>query len=322
MSKYEEFITNLKEEVNNIEVIDRKKQIKYKYLNKEKKSYKGFFKLGLSALTFLIILIVSIVSLSTPTIPVKPIISSNVDESYAFELMAAANHLYTSDTSKLSLMKLSNKNIEDVSKDIHSHFLTMRQLLVKSKVDFKVTTSEIVGYEYQMEINPIVNEGLSLKYTLYFNKTLKEHDDDEEVYDLDGVMIINNNEYRIIGTTEIEDDEVETEIKVILSNNSYFLIEQEKEEDEYEYVYMEYLDNKLISKYELSYEIDHNEIEVVIEIESIDIKGKIKAKQKNNQMTLKVDLDSYKGEVKVTEDSNNIIYYFKDEKKEIKFKIF
>lgn len=327
MSKYEEFIANLKEEVNNIEVIDRKQQIKYKYVHQEKKSFKGFFKLGLSALTFLILIIVGVVSVSSPSInnPDKPIIASTVDESYAFELMAAANHIYTSginNISNLSLRKLSTQNVNEVSKDIHYHFLTIRQMLTKSKVDYTIAPSSKPGYAYQMEIKPILNSNISLQYTLYFNKTLKEHDDEEEVYDLEGIMIINNIQYQIIGKTEIESDEIETEIKVIMTNDKYFVIQQEKEEDEYEYVYMEFVNNKLVSKYQLSYEIDGTEIEVVIEIENKDTNGTIKAKQKKDKITLKVDLDNYKGNIKVSEQDQYIIYYFINEQIEKKFKIF
>lgn len=328
MSKYEEFITNLKEEVNDIEVIDRKNQIKNRYLNQSKKSNLKIFKYLFGTLTFAIILIVCIISIvktDTPIVkPEKPIIASNVDESYAFELMAAANQIYLEDMENVSLMsfmKLKTSDITLASENIHTHYLTMRQLLNKSKVDFEIKVSDKEGYDYQMIINPYLNDGLSLQYTLYFNKTLKEIDDEEEVYDLQGIVIINNITYQIIGETEIEEDEIETKIKVILDNNHYFIIEQEKEEDEYEYVYTEYLNNKKITQYELSYEIEDKEVEVVIEIDSLDTKGKIKAKQNNNKLELQVEFDYYKGKVIVNDDGINVEYFFKDENKAIKYEI-
>lgn len=330
MSKYEKFISDLKEEVNNMEVVDQKTQIKNRYLNQSKKPNLKIFKLLFTSMTFAIVLIVCILAISrnhtSPVIkPEKPVIASSIDESYAFELMAASNVLYSSDLdnlSTLSFMRLKTSNITLASENLHTHYLTMRQLLYNSKVDFEIKVSDKAGYDYKMIINPYLNEGLSLQYTLYFNKTLKEIDDDEEVYDITGIVILDSVEYQVIGTTEIEEDELETTIKVLLENNHYFVIEQEKEEDEYEYVYKEYLNNKLVTEYEISYEIEDNEIELVIEINSQETKGKIKAKKKNDKLTLKVEFDYYKGTVEVSEDKEVIEYYFKDENQTIKYEIF
>ena len=48
----------------------------------------------------------------------------------------------------------------------------------------------------------------------------------------------------------------------------------------------------------------------------------LKAKQKKDKITLKVDLDNYKGNIKVSEQDQYIIYYFINEQIEKKFKIF
>ena len=138
-----------------------------------------------------------------------------------------------------------------------------------------------------------------------------------EIYNLDGIIVIDNVEYQIKGETEIENDETSTKIKVITGKSSYFIIEQEAEENEKEFVYKKYQNNKIIKEYALSHEIEDGEVEVKIEIMENGKEEEIKAKLENGKITLKVELENYEGVVKVTVINDEINYYFVNEKTNI-----
>ena len=160
-----------------------------------------------------------------------------------------------------------------------------------------------------------------LIYTIYFNKSFIEKDDDEEIYNLNGIIIINNINYEIIGETVVEEDEVETKIKVLINETEYFIIEQEKEDDEEEFVYKTYVNNKLTKEVVISYEIENKDIEIKLELNTSSRNEEIKAKYKNNELILKVEFNDYEGKIKVIDSIDSISYYFINEKVTINKKI-
>ena len=137
MSKYEEFITNLKEEVNNIEVIDRKQQIKYKYVHQEKKSFKGFFKLGLSALTFLILIIVGVVSVSSPSIN-NPDNNNSIGGNNGVDFIKSAN------------MALGDLNIPLAINAPFGHLYPSLPFVVGAKANLTIKDN-VAGINYEEE---------------------------------------------------------------------------------------------------------------------------------------------------------------------------
>lgn len=59
-------------------------------------------------------------------------------------------------------------------------------------------------------------------------------DDDEEVM-LEGIVLYEGNEYRLIGFQEVEEDEIETKFFIALDEQNWIKIKQEVEEDEQKY---------------------------------------------------------------------------------------
>ncbi len=326
MIKYDEFVSKLKKETNETEIVDLTKEIKMRYRSHETK--KPHFKrlsytfMGAFVLLLIICISVFVVKGKDTTKPLTPsyYVPQTVNETYAFELLAAANFLFSSDTTTtqpLSFLAVSKENLNEISNKINKHYLTIQNLLNGEKINYFVTKSTKEGYTDQMTINSLYSDSFDLQYTIYFNKTLVEIDGDEEIYNLDGIIVIDNEEYQIKGETEIEDDETSTKIKVITSQNSYFIIEQEVEEDEKEFVYKKYQNNKIIKEYALSHEIENDEVEVKIEIMENGKEEEIKAKLENGKITLKVEFENYEGMVEVTVIKDEINYYFVNEKTNI-----
>ncbi len=121
---------------------------------------------------------------------------------------------------------------------------------MERRLIIQLPLQQIPDYTYQMMINSIFNDSFDLQYTIYYNKILIGKDDEEEIYNIDGIIIINNKEYPVIGKTEIDDDETSTMVKIIIDSDSstYFIIEQEKEEDENEFVYRRYINNEIVKR--------------------------------------------------------------------------
>lgn len=328
MDKFDKFINDLNKEVDNLEIVDVRDKVKNNYnpsIMKKKTSF-AFTPKRLALASFcLVIFIVCLIIIKpsdNPIVePIKPIIASSVDDAYAFEMMAAANYLYTDSNTSVQRRRQKNSELNSICDKINEHYLTINQLLRKEKVVYEITTSDNSLYENKMVINSFFNNDFDLYYTIYFNKEFIGKDDDEEIYNLKGIIIINDINYEIIGETVSESDEIETKIKVIISNTEYLIIEQEKENDEEEFVYKTFVNNKIVKEFVISYEVEHNEIEIKLELNTLSSNEEVKAKFKNNEVILEVEFANYDGEIKVTDNEDSISYYFIDEKVTINKKI-
>ena len=110
------------------------------------------------------------------------------------------------------------------------------------------------------------------------------HEDNEELFNIEGIITIDNKTYQVFGEIESEEDEIETKIKVVTGENEYFVIEQEKEVDEEEFVYTSYINNKKQNEYSISYEVEDNEIEIKIEMLTNGKVEKLVSKIENNEI--------------------------------------
>lgn len=326
MSKYDQFIENLNQEVDNMEVTNVSTYVKVKH-QEAKKPKSSIFKPKLIPLTMFSVIIVLVfiltivlfndrTTLPTPD-PIKvPTIATTVDDAYAFEIMAAGNLIYTNTTStsrnaRRKMQAQSNINFNDVTTKINEHYLTIKQMLTKEKLRYEIVELDNELYDNKMIIHPFFNSDFDLQYTICFNKTKVEtKDDDEELFNLDGIITIDGKTYEISGEIETEDDEIETKIKVVTGENEYFIIEQEKEEDEEEFVYTSYVNGKKQNEYAISYEVEDNEIEIKIEMRVNGKTEKLTAKIENDKIILKVNFTSYQGKVEVIDDVTSIKYHF------------
>ncbi len=323
MSKYDDFLNNLKQETESIQVPDLKREIKLKYQPKPKKQRISPMFWKFSYAFCALVLIIGIVSLrlnknetTKPTDNYTPNVPTTVNDTYAFEIMTATNIIFTTNESTmLNLDKDYQADLNSIAKKLHRQYVSIHQFIYNDKSSYEVIPSTKEGYTDEMIIK-IQYSNFDLQCSLYFNKTLKEIDDEEEVYDLDGIMIISGKTYQVVGETEIENDELETKIKVMLDENNYFIIEQEQEADEQEFIYTAYQNGKKVKENSLSVEKEDDETKIVIE-EKGDINEKVTIKIENNQIEADVDYQDYSGKVIITDVNNVVNYYFVDEKETV-----
>lgn len=226
-------------------------------------------------------------------------------------------HKYKEKTNVVAFIVTIARNLA-----INEHYLTIKQMLSKEKVKYEILQNDDGTYENKMIIQAFFNSELDLQYTIYFNKTkVLKHEDNEELFNIEGIIIIDNKTYQVFGEIESEEDEIETKIKVVTGENEYFVIEQEKEVDEEEFVYTSYINNKKQNEYSISYEVEDNEIEIKIEMLTNGKVEKLVSKIENNEIILKVNFTTYQGKVEVIDDVSSIKYYFIEENTTIEKKL-
>ncbi len=211
-------------------------------------------------------------------------------------------------------------------------------------------------YEVKMVITGKDFNGETVQYTMYYTETsvmqeadLDDDDDDddddknegevEKIFKLEGVMVIDGNDYHLEGerSEETEKDESESELKIrayadINDKTSYIQMEQEFSvedgEEETEYVYSIYSAGKLVEQTAVEFETENRggevETEYELEFRSGSAKGKysVEREVKNNVAEIKVkyNIDGKTGEFRIKEitdasGAKQYEYTFKDNDK-------
>ena len=145
-------------------------------------------------------------------------------------------------------------------------------------------TSDRAEYTEKTVVSYQDMEGNRLQYMMYYNQIQIPGDDDdddddwgdwdeeetEENYAIEGIMVIEGQEYAIHGEREIETErdemEAETKFRVTLGENRYMLVEQELEsernESEQSYSYSVIENNRVVERSTFSYETEDGETEL------------------------------------------------------------
>ena len=186
-------------------------------------------------------------------------------------------------------------------------YIELIEQLLGSNHGLSVTTetSDLEAYETKMTFQTsTLNEG-SASYTIYYNMTLKDEEDDESEYVLDGIMLLNDVEYTVSGKREVEDDEEKIEFIAKLDEFNYVESEYKVEEDENKFdiqvvsngilvshtnikieeddetkIELEFIDGLNSGTYEFKYELEDGEnilkIEYETMIDGVESRGQIK----------------------------------------------
>lgn len=319
--KKSDMISRIKDESNNIEIPDLTSKIlskapTEKIVLKEKKYKLSLIKkltLSFSSLAVLIILVIMLIKPGkSPDNPINNDLSK-YKKTYAIQavtLLNFADDIIESNTGILKLNGNPNKdtNYEDIADEINKYLFNAEQMFNQDKLVYEIEQLENKDYEFKMEIEiPLLN--LEKKYTLYYNEYLinNQKKNEKKNYDevsskIQGIIVYDNDSYKIEGFKEVEEDEQEVELKMDLGDNEYLVVKQEieteKDEIENEYEYEYYKNDKKINSLTISYEIEDDE--KTIEIESKDQSNKSKSKfkfcYKNNYIDAKVSMKGFKGE--------------------------
>lgn len=149
-----------------------------------------------------------------------------------------------------------------------------------------ITGTAIAGYgdyAYGMTVSYSDLLGASVSYVMYYNKIFRstrvDGDEREENYSIEGVLIVENISYPVMGnyTSESEEDEEESTLffRAYMADDTYIEVTRESEsetgdgqsESETEYVYTVYRDGRVVERTVVEYESEDGELELLVTIE-------------------------------------------------------
>lgn len=169
--------------------------------------------------------------------------------------------------------------------ELDGYMALIESLLSDGGFGVREGASEREGYEYTMVVTWRDLAGEKLEYTMHYNRLFTKTDRDdrddrddwdeiwedeyEEEYALEGVLVVDGQDYPVRGTRSVEEEgnesESETELRVDLGGRT-MLVEQESEsegrEQEQEYVYSVYEGRRLVERSAFSYEQEEGETEI------------------------------------------------------------
>lgn len=163
----------------------------------------------------------------------------------------------------------NNQNYKEYIKDFNKYFSSIDCFLGNSFISTTAVSNDNVNYsQYSYKLNVATTDLLNNKndFVLYYNESQSIETDDikESNFILDGIMVYNGQEHRLLGersaSSGSQEMEEELRIRAFLNDtpNSYVEMEQEisneQGEREIEYVYRVYSDNQLIEETAIEFE--------------------------------------------------------------------
>lgn len=279
----------------------------------------------------------------------QKISTQDIREMYALSAISSINYLENQATQQLLNNAITTRP-EEITQEAVNEIktgLTIFDSIIKGeKLETEIeknnsSQEEYKDYNFKMTIN-LVN--ITDTYIMYFNeietKTNKKIEDEDEEIEvsskLEGVMVINDARYELIGkkTIEQDNDEKETEIEFITKKDesNYIVVshslEQEQNETEIEYEYKIYKNNTKVFELEVEFENEDGKLELEFEMKNITNTGvqktkyKIKKSSSNNEdfiVTYKINNSEHKIKIKTNDSGYEYNYsngYSENVKKE------
>lgn len=190
---------------------------------------------------------------------------------YDYSAISGINMLNSNDA-----IARQSKNLTDEQKNkVITNLEIVENLIGGGIVKSEEVTSDRPEYQTMYTITVKNMDGTDEVYTYYYNETIiKDHDDDddddfddfferddEQESRLEGIVIMDDVEYQMLGEKEIENDEMEMKFKISLDNDTYVKIEQEKENNEEEYQYTKYQNGRKVYETEMEVEEKNHKTE-------------------------------------------------------------
>lgn len=177
---------------------------------------------------------------------------------FAYEAATSIGLLYEY-AEPMKLARASDELIKTIQDYLPSVEASLNGDDILSNSQFVNSDREEYKYQLIVSYSDILNNNYS--FTMYFNEYIMPSDDfDEEESYIEGLIVIGEDEFRMRGEKEREDDEIEASFTCFLNDSSYIRVKQEKEFGESEFEYELYQNRRLVKYY--SIESEGNEVEL------------------------------------------------------------
>ena len=172
---------------------------------------------------------------------------------------------------------------EETIASLNEYMMLVESLLSDGAFGMTEGESDLPEYEKKAEVTYKDILGNTLSYTMYYNETLRpDYDDDddddfdetEEEYSIEGILVVDGQQYAMRGERETESEgnesESETNFWVTLSETRSMRVEQsfetEGNESEQEYTYSILEGRQLIERSAFEYEQEGRETEIKLSL--------------------------------------------------------
>lgn len=265
------------------------RRVDYTPLEKETKkfNFKPVLSFSLLAAAFIVTLVTVLPKITNPSTPNSPITLTQSKKSLSYEIQALGAFIPNDSNNSTNLKRLAKfknsneNNYQEIASDIKDYLLTGEMMFEKDSVKTSLEKNNDTNYSnYDYKLTSTFIDGAQYKssYIIYYKENITIEDDkkNETSSVLQGVMLKDNQEFKIVCNKEIEQDECELELTIFLNENKsdYIVIEQEIEKFENEYTYMVYKDHKKTEETSLEIETKNNKKEMSIELKKYDINSK------------------------------------------------
>lgn len=260
------------------------------------------FKILIPVTSFLIILIFTFAFIYKGNS--EGIVNDNIRVTNKDQIVAnyAVSALELIDVNANTLISLSsNNNSDDYIKTFNSYSNIFLEYLGLTDTKVKIFETNDKIHPYTMEIISTDFFGVKHEYVLNYFET-REDDDDEVQKEMKGIITYNDLVYTFQVDQELESDEEEIEI-VIKRDNLKIEIEKEVEVDEYKMEYILYINDKEVSK--VVFESDEKELVLKVETKDKDYEYEITKIDLNLYL---IEIEDYRFELKIDRDNKKIIF--------------
>ena len=139
---------------------------------------------------------------------------------------------------------------------------------------FVVEESDKDLYETKITYNGQGLDNEEQTYIIYYKETIVNDDDkgkdkDEVETTLEGIAIVDGQEYKVFGEKEVEKDELEIELEIIFDKDNYVKISQEKENNKTEYEYEVVKNGRTVNEFEMEFKQKNGKMVIEIEKEMV-----------------------------------------------------
>jgi hypothetical protein len=153
--------------------------------------------------------------------------------------------------------------------------------------------SDMEDYELMMTFQTKGLLGETQSYTIHYNMTIIEEEDDETEFSLVGIMVVGDQIYQLTGEREVEEDEDKIEFIAKLDDLNYFESEYKVESSETEFEIKVVKNGETVLETSIEIEIEEDETKISFEFYDNGNEGtyEFKYEFEGEQQVLKIEYD-------------------------------
>ncbi|MCD4826651.1 MAG: hypothetical protein K8Q99_02570 [Acholeplasmataceae bacterium] len=259
-------------------------------------------RLGLSFASFVLIAIVVTAFALRPSREVinrQPYAFSAENQVVSFSAMSTSSilsHLESDALLASDQIVLLSSQTSQTPIDPIVPYLEMAERFITIGDGFNITEieSDLAEYTNKSIFKTITLTHSAITYTMYYNITSSTIENDEENYQMEGILIYGQKTYQIQGSKEIEDDEEIIEFKSLIDDDNYVESKYEIDKDETKFSFKTVVNSITVEESVVEIEKENDKIEIKLEfINGVDRRVyEFTYEEKNEQAILSINYET------------------------------